>query len=131
MRRFVFVTRSFEQKPDVGERLRRRPRRNPRATHGTAGVPVGPVARHADVVPAGEHDGVVVVGPHGWDARAAAHPARDRGVYGPDQRLRLGGVRVRVTRGLLACESRVSRNCVWMCAARAHGAVRLFLYTLR
>jgi hypothetical protein len=25
----------------------------------------------------------------------------------------------------------VSRNCVWMCAARAHGAVRLFLYTLR
>jgi hypothetical protein len=25
----------------------------------------------------------------------------------------------------------VSRNGVWMCAARAHGAVRLFLYTLR
>ena len=86
------AARSLEQEPDVRERLRSGLRRDPRATHGAALVLVFPVARDADVVPAGEHDGVVVVGPPGGDVRAAADPARDGGVYGPDQRLCLGGV---------------------------------------
>ena len=86
------AARSLEQEPDVRERLRSGLRRDPRATHGAALVLVLAVACHADVVSAGEHDGVVVVGPDCRDVRAAANPARDGGVYGPDQRLCLGGV---------------------------------------
>ena len=124
------ATRSLEQEPDVRERLRSGLRRDPRATHGAALVLVFPVARDADVVPAGEHDGVVVVGPHCGDMWATAHPARDGGVYVPDQRLCLGGVRTRVARGMLG-ESSVSRNRVHWCidrVCRAHGALLSVLY---
>ena len=125
------VTRSLEQEHDVGERLRSGLGRDPRTAHGAALVLVFAVACHADVVSAGEHDDVVVVGPDCGDVRVTANPARDGGVYGPDQRLHLGGVGTCVARGMLAGKAPVSRNRVHWCSdqvCRAHGALFSVLY---